>query len=181
MSKVLLFSRTDVRILIIWLLIIGYLSSSIMAQTLALPSNIKTSPDLQLLLVKMLNNSETFRAQCEKIAAAPQAHIEIKIMPSIAQGSRAFSSIKRSQGQLEITIQLVPMPPNLYVELIGHEFEHILEQIEGVDLRALASKPKSKVYRLYSGSFETDRALRAGHTVAYEYEWHKHEIVAQIP
>lgn len=179
MSKLRLFIRTNVRVFTLLLLLMGYFSGNIRAQSLALPSNIKTSKDLQLLLVKIWKNSDTFRGQCEKIAAAPQAHIEIKIMPNI--GCRALSSIKKSNGQLEITIQLAPMSPNLYVELIGHEFEHILEQLEGIDLRSLANKPKSRVYRLYNGSFETDRAVQAGQTIAYEYEWHKPEMVAQLP
>jgi hypothetical protein len=50
------------------------------------------------------------------------------------------------------------------IELIAHEIEHVIEQLDGVDLRASAAMPASGV-RLCDDSgevFETVRASRAG-------------------
>jgi hypothetical protein len=55
-------------------------------------------------------------------------------------------------------------------ELIGHEFEHLVEQIEGIDLRALASRRGAGVSVNEIGAFETDRAQKAGRLVADEFE-----------
>ena len=44
-------------------------------------------------------------------------------------------------------------------ELIAHEFEHVLEQLDGVDLKALARAGEAR--RLADGAFETERAVTA--------------------
>ena len=53
-------------------------------------------------------------------------------------------------------------------ELVGHEFEHILEQVEGLNLRALADKKGSGVHEVERDLYETDRAQRTGRIVAEE-------------
>ena len=63
----------------------------------------------------------------------------------------------------------VHLPPNGgLIELIGHEFEHLLEQIEGLDLKRLAGVKGSGVRVLEGQVFETDRAQAAGRLVAAE-------------
>jgi len=53
--------------------------------------------------------------------------------------------------------------------LIAHEFEHIIEQLDGVDLPLMASRTASGVHRVPgSEHFETDRAIAAGHRVSEE-------------
>jgi hypothetical protein len=56
-----------------------------------------------------------------------------------------------------------------WVELIGHEFEHVLEQIEEVNLAALAAEKSGQAQRHDDGAFETARALDAGRRVKAEY------------
>jgi hypothetical protein len=51
-------------------------------------------------------------------------------------------------------------------ELLAHELEHVLEQVEGIDLDALAEEGEAR--RLSDGSFETARAVQAGRRVAAE-------------
>jgi hypothetical protein len=55
-----------------------------------------------------------------------------------------------------------------YVELLGHEFEHVLEQIDGVNLRADAARGHARI--LADGAYETRRATEAGLQVLREYE-----------
>ncbi len=53
--------------------------------------------------------------------------------------------------------------------LIAHEFEHILEQLDGVDLPSMAARPATGVHAVASsGRFETDRAIAAGRQVERE-------------
>ncbi len=59
--------------------------------------------------------------------------------------------------------------PQYYVRMIGREFEHILEQIEGVDLETLAAEDSDQARRHEDGAFETARALKAGRNVEAEY------------
>jgi hypothetical protein len=60
------------------------------------------------------------------------------------------------------------------VEMIAHEIEHVIEQIEGLDLKTLARQSGSGVYPLYGRMgarlFETDRASEFGRRVKREYE-----------
>ena len=74
--------------------------------------------------------------------------------------------MRRSAG-IEADVQLGPSGDP--VLLIAHEFEHILEQLDGVDLPSMATRVATGV-RLVpeSGHFETDRAIAAGRQVASE-------------
>ena len=65
----------------------------------------------------------------------------------------------------------VHLPPtNGLTELVGHEFEHLIEQIEGLDLKRLARVKGSGVHEGEGRVFETDRAQAAGRVVAPKRE-----------
>jgi hypothetical protein len=53
-------------------------------------------------------------------------------------------------------------------ELIAHELEHVIEQLDGIDLHALASRPATGVHVCADGAFETTRAVKVGRAVAGE-------------
>ena len=73
----------------------------------------------------------------------------------------------RPDGGIEAGVQVgLSGDPTL---LIAHEFEHILEQLDGVDLPLMASRAGSGVHRVAgSEHFETDRAIAAGRRVLEE-------------
>jgi hypothetical protein len=52
-------------------------------------------------------------------------------------------------------------------EWIGHEFEHVLEQVERVPLVELAART-GRVWRTADDMFESERAIRAGRRVLEE-------------
>ncbi|MEP6918921.1 MAG: hypothetical protein ABJC89_24990, partial [Acidobacteriota bacterium] len=52
------------------------------------------------------------------------------------------------------------------VELIAHEIEHVIEQLDGVDLEAHARG--GNVWKRDDGAFETQRAIVVGRRVAHE-------------
>ena len=118
----------------------------------------------------MLAASPTFIRQCERIAAVPTVRVSIRALP---QGeplsSRARTMIRRyPSGALIAWVEIPALGTTLeYAELLGHEFEHVLEQIDLVDLASQADQDGG-VWRVENGAFETERARLAGETVATE-------------
>lgn len=157
-----------------WLIFSGgrgaFCSTSESKEETALPSNIVMPKNLKPILQRMIERSRTFRLQCQKIDSAPQLRIAIELVPRLLDCEcRALSKIKRyDTGFLLIKMQI--LVPNIHlIEVIGHEFEHALEQIEGLDLRVLASTQGEHVYKSAGGGFETRRAMRAGNLVEQEF------------
>ena len=50
-------------------------------------------------------------------------------------------------------------PSSNHAEMLAHEFEHILEQIEGLNLRTLSRVKGSGVREVEYAVFETERAI----------------------
>jgi hypothetical protein len=132
-----------------------------------LPANIELLPYLAATLEEMYDRSATFRAQCQRIADVP--HLRVSIQPDgwMRSSCRAFTTIRRRQRFVDAQVHLPPLG-TMFAELIGHEFEHIIEQVEGLNLRELASVKGSGVHEVERDLFETDRAQRIGKIVADE-------------
>lgn len=133
------------------------------------PANIQAAV-YRGLLESMLDRSPSFRQQCRRIAAAP--HVTVRLQPAAGplRRARARSRIVRSpDGALTATIEIAALADT--VELIAHEIEHVIEQLDDVDLPARAGVANSGV-RLgdaeEEASFETTRARRVGLKVAQE-------------
>jgi hypothetical protein len=131
-----------------------------------IPANIEVAHDLARVLERIYQRSATFRAQCERIAGADNLRITIRIDTAIPSRCRAFTIVQRRGFDIRADVHLPPT--NGLIELIGHEFEHLLEQIEGLDLKTLAGVKGSGVRVLEGRVFETDRAQAAGLLVAAE-------------
>jgi hypothetical protein len=134
-----------------------------------LPANILI-PDLyRSTLAAMLRYSPTFRSQCNRLSRRPD--LQIVVTPSLLpgmDGDGAFTRIvRRPDGRMEAGVQLGALGDT--VVLLAHEFEHILEQLDGVDLASMASRTATGV-RQVPGSehYETDRAIAIGRRVADE-------------
>jgi hypothetical protein len=56
-----------------------------------------------------------------------------------------------------------------FAELISHELEHVIEQLDGVDLAGIARRAPATVWLSGRDSFETLRAIRTGQLVAAEF------------
>jgi hypothetical protein len=134
----------------------------------SVPSNL--DPGIYRPLVRdMLQRSPTFRRQCWRIATAPELTVTLRPSPRPTGSQiRARTRIGRTGRQLVATIEL--FTPEQPEELIAHEIEHVIEQLDGVDLAAKADAAASGVNRRDSGetAFETVRARRMGLTVAAE-------------
>ena len=118
----------------------------------------------------MLRRSPTFRWQCYRIKLANQMRIEVVYtLPIRHNHARAMSTAKKyADGFIQVTVHLYP-PRTHDAELIAHEFEHALEQAEGLNLKALAVTRGCGVHQGDDNSYETKRAIIAGETAAGEF------------
>jgi hypothetical protein len=140
-----------------------------------IPVNIRVGMFAQDVLA-LLQSSATFRAQCERIAAARQARVTITLVQSAAL-ARAETTITRYEAgalRADVRIQF----GRDYRELIGHEFEHVIEQLDGVNL--LAEARSGRAWLVDVNVFETRRASDAGERVRRECELSEAHVAAVV-
>jgi hypothetical protein len=136
-----------------------------------IPSNFHVNSVYRDLVDNMLDRSPLFRRQMVRIAAASHLTIWLQIMPQRVASARATTRfVRKDNGQLTASISINPL--DNAVELIAHEMEHVIEQLDDVDLAAQAARPGTGVHT--SGTmatvFETTRATRIGRRVAAEVQ-----------
>ena len=126
-----------------------------------LPPNLTVSKSLRSIAQLMVERSAIFRRQCLRIANA--GHLTVTITGAVAfdtEHARARTLFVRRDGTLRADVQIGPLDDQ--VELIAHEIEHVIEQLDGVDLSRQASLRGTAASKCEDGSFETIRAVRAG-------------------
>jgi hypothetical protein len=134
------------------------------------PPNIFLPREMIPFVRLILKRSSTFRQQLEQINRARHIRIRVSyISPPPPCGCRALSQIKKYDHGFRDVRVYVFAPGILDPEIIAHEFEHALEQAEGLDLSVLAKTKGSGVYLRANDSFETRRAQRAGRQVDAEF------------
>jgi hypothetical protein len=131
------------------------------------PRNLWTAPEVRTALTDLIARSATVQRQCERIAGAPVYVVVRLTLPKELLRTGARTTFYRTASGLVVARVEVPAG-ELFVELLAHEFEHVLEQIEGVDLPALAAAQAEGVRRVSPGVYETDRARAAGAAVLSE-------------
>jgi hypothetical protein len=136
----------------------------------AVPSNMIVPPSFSKLVAEMLRRSPTFRRQCQRIANAPRLTVELQ-RPGTEwpQGTRARTRFVRERGgALTAHVEIPPLDDGF--ELIAHEIEHVIEQLDGIDLAARAARPNTGVTLVVAGRtvFETTRAAWIGRAVSEE-------------
>jgi hypothetical protein len=139
-----------------------------------IPPNLIVAPVFRPTVASMLRASPTFRRQCQRLANAPRMTVMLDwFQPGSAERVRARTVMDVTPGGAQsavISIRAIDDP----VELIAHELEHVVEQLDHVDLPVLATMPTSGV-RVSGGdkeAFETVRAVRAGLAAAAEVRRH---------
>jgi hypothetical protein len=147
-----------------------YVAGDAIPRQLALPPNLVVSALYRPLVEAMLRDSPTFRRQCVRIAAEPELTVHLSFSPPPRRWShRAMTRLTRNaQGHLTAVIAIGPFEDKQ--ELIAHEFEHVIEQLDGVDLAARAAWPHTGVTPIgHRGAvYETTRAQRVGLKVVSE-------------
>jgi YD repeat-containing protein len=148
-----------------------YVAGEAIPRQLALPPNLDVSALYRPLVEAMLRDSPTFRRQCLRIAAEPGLTVQLRVDPPPRRSThRATTRLSRdAQGNLTAAVIAIG-PLEDTQELIAHEFEHVIEQLDGVDLAARAALPHSGV--ILTGPrgavYETTRAQRMGLKVVSE-------------
>jgi len=117
-------------------------------------------------------HSATFRKQCQRLVEARAI---------VILGAFTLPKARLAEARISVcadgrVVARVEVPLNARtLELVAHELEHVLEQVDGVNLaiqaalsRSLTS-PSGIVVRLPGGEFETRRAIEAGLRVAAEF------------
>lgn len=135
----------------------------------ALPPNIRVAAPLAAIVGELYARSPTFRRQCASIGASPRVRVWVLAgsLPARGSGPRARASISRHRyGAVQAVIVLPPLADTS--ELLPHEFEHVIEQMEGLDLPALARAGRGGVVEASDGTYETTRARLAGLAAARE-------------
>jgi hypothetical protein len=131
----------------------------------AIPGNIQAGLFTQDVLA-LLQGSPTFRAQCERIASARNVRVDLSLV-RLPGTARAETTIDRyKSGALRAHVQIAPGAD--YRALIAHEFEHIIEQIDGVNLREEAAT--GRAWLVDRNVFETRRASETGDRVRRELQ-----------
>jgi hypothetical protein len=148
-----------------------------------IPDNVTIQSDYLLALTNdMASRSLGFRSRLGQIGSSPYFRGTLRFVwrtlsPSaIAQTNFARTKAGWLFADIQIPARLVFVRQD--VEMIAHEIEHVIEQIEGLDLKTLARQPGSGVYPLHglrSRLFETDRASAFGRRVKRDFE---HNTVA---
>lgn len=142
---------------------------AIPAQTAA-PPNVVVPDALRHVVDLMLRSSPTFRRQSQRIAAESLLTVHVTLaLTSLPHGVHAVTTVTRHpDGRVLAHIAIAPLSDT--VVLIAHEFEHVIEQIDGIDLAPLAALPLTGVRRerAMPHAFETVRATRVGRKVAGE-------------
>ena len=123
------------------------------------PSSIQVDDRCAAVVDDLLDASTTFAQQCQQVAGA--ALVAIRTLPRDEESCcRARAAIRRyDSGALIAVIELPAFRTRReYAELLGHEFEHILEQIDNAVLGPASEIPRARV----AGLTVLSEAVRAG-------------------
>ena len=130
---------------------------------------------LEPVILKLLERSPTFRAQCLRILEASHLRLAIRLAAS-AQPFPVRATVRRSAaGELDARIDLTRVP-SLYAEWLGHELEHVIEHLDGVNVRQRAQR-EDGARELRPGLFETRRATEIGWRVADEFKARRPPVI----
>jgi hypothetical protein len=132
-----------------------------------IPDAIHFAPELRPYVQRLLERSPTFRDQCHRLARASNLYVRVRREMRMNEAAfQAHSVIERStDGGLVALVDIRAFGDP--TEWLAHELEHVIEQIEGVKLQKLVGRD-SNVWRSGVDSYETGRAIRAGHAALAE-------------
>jgi hypothetical protein len=133
----------------------------------SVPRNVWTAPEVRSVLTGLIARSPTVQRQCERIGAAPvYVVLRLTLAHELLRTGARTTFYRTASG---LVVARVDVPAGeMFVALLAHELEHVLEQIEGLDLPALAAAQSGGVRRVSQGVYETDRARAAGAAVLSE-------------
>jgi hypothetical protein len=121
----------------------------------------------------MWHRSPTFQRQIARLAA--ERGLVVTIDPWLDQGSRPYARTSFTRKNLELVganVEIRHLDPDVLVEVVAHELEHVLEQIDGANLPGSINRQGIRNTAGIRTEFETERARRVGKVVSLEYREH---------
>jgi hypothetical protein len=132
------------------------------------PFAVYVAPELRRLVDELLENSPTFKAQWDRLGREPKLYVRVRLDSRLDDSAvRGRTVVLRADDRTIVALVDIRVFGDR-TELLGHEIEHVIEQIEGLDLRRLAATGRHRVWESHHGMFETERAIRAGQRVFRE-------------
>jgi len=136
-----------------------------------MPRNIVLREPFDEVTREMLALSPTFRAQCARLAEGGDGLLVIVRLDMQAPRQFAARTLmgRTPEGSL-LARMMVRLQPD-YTEIIAHEFEHVVEQLDQWQLRTMAlakGEAAGHVHEVAPEVFETERAIRIGQLVEAE-------------
>ncbi|HEY8548799.1 MAG TPA: hypothetical protein VIL35_02485 [Vicinamibacterales bacterium] len=124
---------------------------------------------------RLLGASPTFRSQVDRIVAAGVHVVIVVAMPwELDSQTNAISRIVRQEGRVQF-VRILLSRRGPWLRSLPHELEHIVEQLEGIDL---ARRQGRGVWRSAGGAFETRRAMEAGERALVEVRRYRAPLLA---
>jgi len=156
------FAVTSVLVVVVLLIAVQTAAASPVCES-SLPFNIDAGV-LEPLAIALLHQSTTFQQQCFRIAETTVLRVRVRVGTPVHSGRGETTISRYDTGALRAEI-FVRFGDD-YVELLAHEFEHVLEQVDHVNLSGEVSAHRA--WLTPAGAFETDRARDAGVRVRQE-------------
>lgn len=140
------------------------------AEDTGLPPRFHVTPPLQRAFRELLAFSSTFRAQCQRIVDAEiRVVVEYASPWDLVPSINAISTLVRDESGRVRFVRMRLSQEARWSVLLPHELEHVVEQIEGINLSALAAARDGRAWKVAGRAFETKRAHAAGFLVDAEY------------
>jgi hypothetical protein len=140
------------------------------------PPNLKSGP-FRSVVESMWLYSARFRSQCQRLALAPRLVVTLFMEASDMRSSvRATTEMSRKDG-VPIKARIIIRRPSDSVELIAHEIEPVIEQLDGV---VLAERAGARSAYGKEDAYESPRAREAGLLAAREVRENKGRVVANV-
>ena len=136
--------------------------------TVEVAQTVHVAPELQSLADRLREQSPTFKQQWDRLSREPRLYVRVRLDATIGESPYcARTTIRRTiDGAFVAFVNIRAFGDP--TEWLAHELEHIIEQLDGLNLGRLARLGGEGVWRAADGVFETRRALRAGRRVVDE-------------
>jgi hypothetical protein len=127
---------------------------------------LEITDELRELVHRMWRTSPTFRRQCARLLAS-SVRVVVRVDPTVRARAYAVTTVDVRDGFVRAAgTRLGVVQP----EYLAHELEHVLEQLDAVDLRWAVKNGVAGARETPSGALETVRAIAVGRLVAEEVD-----------
>lgn len=126
-----------------------------------------THPQTRPWLEDVARRSPWLRQQLDRLERDERLTMSVDVKPRVEGRHRALTQLESRANGLHARVTIVVEART--VELIGHEFEHIIEHLEGVRVEQRLRRKDAGVRSSAEHQYETERALLAGRQVLGEY------------